>query len=328
MLKVNNQELKEIFSNLKENKSAGFEKLYSKYKNLVYGIAFSILKNKIDAEDVVQIVFTKIYELDKSKLPTDKESAWLYTLTKNESINALKKAKNKVSLDNLYEIEDKNNDIDKSIDYMQFNKLISKLSDKEKEIVSLKILSGFSFKEISALTNEPIGTVKWRYYKSLHSIKLIFGNLAMFIITFVLGIKSIISSTKVEETPAEQNTVSNTTENTTTNTTVNEPDQTKSQENDSRALRNIFEEENSMNRSDSENTVEENIISKNVTDENITEQNEIVVQEENIISDTTQSSSAMDYKGFGLIGLSIIFFILLIIFLIKNQLKPNRKLSK
>lgn len=320
MLKVNNQELKEIFSNFSENKSTNFEKLYSKYKNIVYGIAFSILKNKTDAEDVVQIVFTKIYELDSSKFPTDKESSWLYSLTKNESLNVLKKAKNKVSLDNLYEIEDKNNDIDKSIDYMQFNKLISKLSDKEKEIVSLKILSGFSFKEISALTNEPIGTVKWRYYKSLHSIKLILGNLAMFIITFALGIKSIRSSTKIEENPTEQNTVSN--------TTVNEPDQTKSQENVAQDVNNIFEEENSMNRNDSENAIEENIINKNVTDENITEQNKIVVQEENIISDTTQSSSAMNYKGFGFIGLSILFFILLIIFLIKSQLKPNRKLSK
>ena len=320
MLKVNNQELKEIFSNFSENKSTNFEKLYSKYKNIVYGIAFSILKNKTDAEDVVQIVFTKIYELDSSKFPTDKESSWLYSLTKNESLNVLKKAKNKVSLDNIYEIEDKNNDIDKSIDYIQFNKLISKLSDREKEIVSLKILSGFSFKEISALINEPIGTVKWRYYKSLHSIKLILGNLAMFIITFALGIKSIRSSTKIEENPTEQNTVSN--------TTVNEPDQTKSQENVAQDVNNIFEEENSMNRNDSENAIEENIINKNVTDENITEQNKIVVQEENIISDTTQSSSAMNYKGFGFIGLSILFFILLIIFLIKSQLKPNRKLSK
>jgi len=44
---------------------------------VIYGIAFSILKNKEDSEDVVQIVFSKLYVLDKEKLPKEKEATWL-----------------------------------------------------------------------------------------------------------------------------------------------------------------------------------------------------------------------------------------------------------
>lgn len=49
---------------------------------MIYGIAFSILKNKEDSEDVVQIVFSKLYVLDKEKLPKEKEATWLYSVTK------------------------------------------------------------------------------------------------------------------------------------------------------------------------------------------------------------------------------------------------------
>ena len=70
MAKINEKELKEIFIQIKKNNKSIFEKFYSKYNKLVYGIAYSILKNATDSEDIVQTVFTKIYELEKEKLPT------------------------------------------------------------------------------------------------------------------------------------------------------------------------------------------------------------------------------------------------------------------
>ena len=72
---VQEKELKELFIEIRHNNKIAYEKLYTRYKQLVYGIAFSILKNKNDSEDVVQAVFTKIYEIDKDKLPTNKEAS-------------------------------------------------------------------------------------------------------------------------------------------------------------------------------------------------------------------------------------------------------------
>ena len=87
MIKIDDKELNELFIELKDNNKIAFEKLYTKYNKLVYGVAFSILKNKEDSEDVVQIVFSKLYKIDKNKLPSNKEASWLYTLTKNETIS-------------------------------------------------------------------------------------------------------------------------------------------------------------------------------------------------------------------------------------------------
>lgn len=63
--KINVKELKNLFAKIKNNNNTAFEELYSKYSKLIYKIAYSILKNKSDAEDVMQLVFEKIYSMDK-----------------------------------------------------------------------------------------------------------------------------------------------------------------------------------------------------------------------------------------------------------------------
>ena len=331
MIEMNKKELKSIFVNIKEENEKGLEELYSKYHKMVYGIAFSIVKNKEDAEDIMQIVFTKIQELDKTKLPSDKEMTWLYTLTKNEALNYLKKKKGEFSLDTIYEIENKNNEIDEKIDCIEFNRLISKLNKKEQEIISLKIVSNFSFQEISELLNEPVGTVKWRYYKSLRSIKRMLGSLAMFVITFMIGMKAILTNLKTGE---QQETVQSEED---VNDVRQEVENTSSQDNDSmnggelqeeeqhKEMQDIIQEENTTREEDT-NKAEENRIEQNITIENITSpENEI--KEETIVEEEMVENQ-ISYLGIGLIGISVIFLIMTIIFFIKYQLKTKKKLSK
>ena len=210
-MKIDEKELNELFVEIKHNNKIAFEQFYSRYNKLVYGIAFSILKNKQDAEDLVQIVFTKIYSIDKNKLPSSNEASWLYSVTKNETINYLKNKKNNIDLDSIYELEDNNNEIDKIINQDKYNRIISKLNEKEREIVSLKILSNLSFEEIGKILNVPTGTIKWRYYKSVHTLKLLLSNLGMFIVSFITTIavfknnqKSVPNSVIQEDTAVER----------------------------------------------------------------------------------------------------------------------------
>lgn len=193
---LNEGELKELFIEIKHNNKIALEKLYNRYNKLVYGIAFSILKNKEDSEDIVQTVFSKLYVLEKDKLPTDKIGTWLYTVTKNEALLLLRKNNNDVGLDTIYDLEDENNEIDKFINKDSYNRLINGLNQKEQEVVSLKILSNFTFKEIGELLGESANTIKWRYYKSIYSLRIMLSNLGMFIITFVLGIATLKNQKK------------------------------------------------------------------------------------------------------------------------------------
>ena len=309
MSKKDNEKIKSIFLKIKENNKKGLEELYNNCHKMVYGIAFSIMKNKEDAEDIMQVVFAKIQELDKTKLPSAKGMTWLYTLTKNETLNYLKKKKGEVSLDTIYEIENKNNEIDKKIDHIEFNRLISKLNEKEQEIISLKILSDFSFQEISELLNEPIGTVKWRYYKSLHSIKRMLGSLAMSIITFVIGTKTILTNVKTHKEQQD---------------TIQEEEQNKE-------MQDIVQEDTTNPTKQENSTQQNNIIENVIPSENEISSNTIIQENEikqETIANEGMAENQISYVGIGLIGISVIFFIMTIIFFIKYQLKTKKKLSK
>lgn len=301
MVKINEKELKELFIELKYNNIA-FEKLYNKYNKLVYGIAFSILKNKQDSEDVVQNIFTKIYNIDKNKLPTKNEASWLYSTTKNETITVLRKRKNDLDLDSIYEIEDQDNEIDNSIDKMEFNGLIRKLDNCEKEIVSLKILANLSFDEIGKLLNKPTGTIKWRYYKAINTLKILLSNLGMFIVTFIIGLKTLSNQQKVNN--AEQQIITD--ENIVQNEENIEQEET---EQDKSTMQDSLKEEN--------NNINEEIV------QNTTKQ-------ETIINDTIIENNT-NYFGIGILSVSAIFLVFTIIFMIiftKYQLKLKKKTSK
>ena len=291
MEKINVEELRELFIEIKYGNNIAFEKLYKNYKNLVYKIAYSILKNSYDSDDIVQIVFEKIYSIDKDKLPTRNESSWLYSVTKNETINYLNKKKNHIELEEIYELEDNNNEINELINKDSYNRLIGKLNENEKEIISLKILSNLSFKEIAKLLNKPTGTIKWIYYKSINTLKLLLSNLTMFIISFISSCFAMKNRKKLSP-----------------KLNVNESNQTKEE------IKDEITEDKELLQDNKKSTI---------TNDKSSQMQESVIEEVPNISN--------NYLSISLIGVSTIFFILTIIFSIiftKHQLKRKKKLSK
>ena len=94
------------FDEFKSNTKSGTNMLYSICYNMIYGIAFSLIKNKMDAEDVCQNVFIKILSLPIEKLPKNNEASWLYVMKKNESFDLLRKTKPTISIDELFDVSD------------------------------------------------------------------------------------------------------------------------------------------------------------------------------------------------------------------------------
>ena len=168
---------------------------------------------------------------------------------------------------------------------------------------------------IGKMLKEPVGTVKWRYYKSIYCLRAILGNLAMFIISFAIGIKALFSNKQSESINEQEDTEQNLTvqEDTTNSTISNE---------------NVFQDKSDSYNS--ENTQEEGAkqeIDTSNTNTNITQDTNTDVQE-NTIYEKPLSSNYNQYIGYSFLGISIIFLIIFIYFFIKYQLKHLRKLSK
>lgn len=296
MDKKEKKKLKMLFEKLKTRRKEAIEELYNNYNKTVYGIAFSILKNKEDSEDVVQIVFSKLYVLDKEKLPKEKEATWLYSVTKNETLAILKKKYDNIDLEDIYNLEDYDNEIDKSIDKNSYNKLIDKLDKKEQEIVSLKVLANLTFSEIAEILGESTSTIKWRYYKAVYTLKLLLSNLSMFIITVTLGILGVKNQNKSADYLEDEVQI--------TNDIMGE---------------NLEENGDKEIAKDEENN--ENVIEEDETTDSF---ENTIVQEETIQYNT-------NYFSIGMISISAVFLILTItfsIFLAKHQLNARKKSSK
>ena len=297
MKSINKQELHLIFQEIKQGNNNKLNDLYCKYNKLIYNIAFSILKNRENSEDIVQIVFIKIFQMDKNKLPTTNESSWLYSLTKNETLNYLRKRKEDVNLDEVYYMTDEDKELNKIIDNDNYNRIIAKLNKQEREIISLKILSNMSFKEISLLLDIPMGTVQWKYYTSLYSLRLLLGNISMVIIGILIYIKSNMSNRKMEQT-----NISNDIE--------------------------IDNENISDKKEQSENetslSIESDTNSSNSTDDILKNQIIEVQETQKVYYENTNFNIGI----LSFTGLFILFSIIFAIIFIKNQQKAKRNVSK
>ena len=289
----------EIFELLKTNRKLGIEELYKNYSKLVYGVIYSILKNTDETEDVLQNVFVKIFKLDNEKLPTKSHLSWLYSVAKNETINYIKKHSKEKNYESLYEITDNDTEIEKVLDKEYFNKLIENLPPKQQEILSLKIISNLSFREIANILDMKIPAVQWHYYKSLNTLKLLLGNVITIFVGAFLYIKTRGLTERNEAEPEE-------------NDSVKEKDEVAIDEKntaDNKSINQSTEPQEEYNRAD-------RYTGKNDTIE-ITAQ-----------ATGAAESSTNNIVSLGIIITTIIFVVTFSIFLIKRQIKLKKKLSK
>lgn len=74
---------------------ASFEALFREHYNTLANYAYSILKNKENAEDVVQDVFVKLWQNNPEVLNTPQVKFYLLTATKNNCISLLRRQSGK-----------------------------------------------------------------------------------------------------------------------------------------------------------------------------------------------------------------------------------------
>lgn len=80
-----------LISLLKKDSEYAFQLLFEHYHNLVYKVALLYVKSPTLAQDIVQDVFMKIW-FQRNNLPdVISFESWIYTLSRNLTINCLKK---------------------------------------------------------------------------------------------------------------------------------------------------------------------------------------------------------------------------------------------
>ena len=149
-----------------------FRIIYDDTKNAVFGIIISVVKDRNLAEDVMQDTYIKMIKSIRIYKRNGKFINWLLTIAKNQAIDYYRKRNKEVLLD----YNDETNepllkDDNKFTFSLETNRLLDLLSDIEREIVILKIVNDFKFREIAEFVGKPLGTVLWIYNKSIKKMQ-------------------------------------------------------------------------------------------------------------------------------------------------------------
>lgn len=181
---MQNNDIKQILDLVKEKDPAGFELLYQHYFRFLFSIAYSVLNSEEDSYDVIQSVMMRLYQLDEKLFPSDHELSWLKTVVKNEALMHLRREKATVPLEETAEFPVLDQRIEDFVDMDAFYKLTAPLNERQKKVVSMKILGDMTHKEIAQMLSIPIGTVQWIYAASIKKLRRSLTALASLALVF------------------------------------------------------------------------------------------------------------------------------------------------
>lgn len=177
--------LETIFNCIRSGqKQEGIKLLYSLHYNKLYGIAFLFVKNEAETEDIIHNAIYKLLNLELDLFPKAHVSTWLYTFIKNEALTFLRKKKPAVSIDEIITVGKEDQKIEHYVNMDTYYSLIKNLSDEQKQIVTLKVIGGYTHKEIAQMLGKPIGTIQWIYNTSIKKLKYILSSLITSMIVF------------------------------------------------------------------------------------------------------------------------------------------------
>ena len=129
-----------------------------------------------DAEDILQEVFFQLSEADRLMKPIDEMTSWLFAVTRNRITDLYRKKKPELYPEfTAYEEDDFTGlewsrflEVDKntpetefvrSVVWEELSVVLEELPVEQREVFELTEFEGLSYKEISALTGEPVNTL-------------------------------------------------------------------------------------------------------------------------------------------------------------------------
>lgn len=152
-----------------------FGAIIGRYKDAVFGVALSRLRNFHDAEDLTQITFVEAYDrLDRLQDNT-RLGPWLRTIAINRSINYLKRRDRQVDFETIEEPISERASPEAALEQAELREqvldAVGRLSKTQRETVTLYYISEYSLAEVAAIQEAPLGTVKRRLHEARKKLK-------------------------------------------------------------------------------------------------------------------------------------------------------------
>lgn len=166
-----------LFALIEQGDEGAFTQAYERYHKLLYVLAYRYLMNAAMAEDVVQHVFTRLWEFRSELRVGISLKNYLFTMTKNHVLNLIRNENSAVAKnyemaqsapayeDNLVE------NLEKKEMMSSFYKALDMLPSQKREICLMKVEEELTNQEIAERMNLSINTIKTHYSEALKLLR-------------------------------------------------------------------------------------------------------------------------------------------------------------
>lgn len=151
--------------------------LFDRYSKVVYSVALRVLRDPASAEDVLQEIFMQIWRNPDGFIATRGSlGGWLAVVSRNRSIDALRRKRPTESVDdmalpsnyNLAAEAERNSLMEKA------RGVIHLLPMEQRKTLEMAFFDGLTHSEIAEMTGDPLGTVKTRIRSALTTLRKAF----------------------------------------------------------------------------------------------------------------------------------------------------------
>jgi len=165
-----------------------FKAIVSLYQKKIFLLAYSFLRNREDALDVVQETFMRLYQKLDAFDSERNFQAWLLQIARNLAIDYYRKHYSRrrdmeveTSVEDINPAAEANSSEAHSSDLRQaFSRCLEKLAERQRTIFILKHYNGLQYKEIAQILDISEGTVKSLHFKAVRNMrKLLSPQLGM-----------------------------------------------------------------------------------------------------------------------------------------------------
>jgi RNA polymerase sigma-70 factor (ECF subfamily) len=168
----------ELLLLIQKDDRIAFYNLYERYCRRLHGFVLRYIKQREDAEEIVQEVFVKIWE-SRNKIDVYSSfESFLFTIAYNTTISLLRKRTNEAKyLEHLKSLQQPENspDLIDEIHYNELNNrvqtLLNELTPRQKEIFQLSREDGLTHDEIAKKLDISVNTVKKHMGNTLAFLK-------------------------------------------------------------------------------------------------------------------------------------------------------------
>lgn len=148
---------------------AQYNRCVDQYADGLYRFVLASLRNREEAEDVVQDCFARVWEHRGSVEPA-KAKSYLFTTAHHLIIDTTRKRRQETTLETLFQLPDSNPNSYPDVNQI-LDKAVAKLPEAQRAAILLRDYEGYSYQEIGEITGQNEAQVKVNIFRARTALR-------------------------------------------------------------------------------------------------------------------------------------------------------------